>query len=69
MGVRANVHFWEFSDNEQVIKLEHLIKRTIKKTNMVITNEEKRQLELYNICDRERIENLIGKCISEASFL
>ena len=68
-GLRANVHFWEFSDNEKVIQLEHLIKRKIKKTKMVIKNEEKRQLELYNISDREQIENLISKCIAEASFL
>ena len=67
-GLRANVHFWEFSDNEKVIQLEHLIKRRIKKTKMVIKNEEKRQLELYNISDRKQLEELINECIKDGFF-
>jgi hypothetical protein len=63
-GRRVNVQFWEFTDNETVIRMETTIKRMIKRTNMCIRNEGHTQLELYRTVDLRRLVQLIETCLA-----
>lgn len=63
-GQKVHVRFWEFTDNETVIRMETAIKRHIKRTDMCIRNEEQKQIELYRIADLRRLVRLIDGCLA-----